>query len=157
MLKLWSKLSILSRYYLISMFTFLIWWTFLFFVKIEFINILFFTTSFIWHIALLTPGLKEKMLTQKQRYSFINIIVRTNYYLPLFIKFDKWKFGSSIVRSISPTLFTLLLVIAGGSGNLFFSLLGSFAFESVHYFVAKKIDLNDIKTESNVPPELPKI
>lgn len=154
MRNLWNKLSALSRYYSISMFSFLIWWSVLYLLRIEFINILFFMTSFVWHFTLLTPGLKEKMLTQKQRFSFINVVVRVNYYLQLFIKIKKWSFGSSLVRALSPLIFTLLLVIAGGSGNILFTLMGSLAFETAHYLMTKKT-IAAGPADPEIPPAIP--
>lgn len=154
MKKLWDKLSALSRYYIISMFSFFIWWSLLLALKFEFVNILFFMTSFVWHFALLTPGLKEKMLTKKQRFSFINVVVRINYYLQLFIKIEKFKFGPSIVRSFSPLFFTLMLVIVGGSGNILFTMIGSIAFEMSHYLLREKITSGS-PDDSEIPPAIP--
>lgn len=156
MKKYWDKLSALSRYYIISMISFFICWSLLLALKIEFINILFFMTSFIWHFALLTPGLKEKMLTKKQRFSFINVVVRTNYYLQLFIKIERFKFGSSIVRAFSPLFFTLMLVIVGGSGNILFTILGSIAFEMSHYLLGKKVT-SALPDDSETPPAIPNV
>lgn len=153
MKKFWMMLSSLSRYYVISMSTFFVFWSLLFFLKIEFINILFFMTAFIWHFTLLTPGLKEKMLTKKQRFSFINVVVRINYYLQLFIKL-KFAFGPALVRAVSPLVFTLLLVVAGGSGNILFTLLGSMAFESAHYFLTKKTSAA-LTGDVEIPPAIP--
>lgn len=154
MKNVWGKLSPLAQYYSITMFSFFIWWTVLYFLKIEFINILFFITSFVWHFTLLTPGLKEKMLTQKQRFSFINVVVRINYYLQLFIKIKKTEFGPSIVRALSPLIFTSLLVIAGGSGNVIFTIMGSIAFEAAHYLMTKKTTSTP-PDDSEIPPTIP--
>lgn len=154
MRNIWNKLSILSRYYIISMLSFFIWWAVLYGLKIEFINILFFMTSFVWHFTLLTPGLKEKMLVKKQRFSFINVVVRVNYYLQLFIKIKKLEFGPSIIRALSPLFFTLVLVIAGGSGNVLFTMMGSIAFETAHYLMNKRIT-SVRPDDSEIPPAIP--
>ena len=158
MKKLWVNLSLLARYYLVSMISFFICWSIFSILNIEFLNSLFFMMSYVWHFTLLTPGLKEKMLTQKQRFSFINVVVRTNYYLQLFIKIKRFSFGPSIVRAISPMVFTLILMVAGGSGNILFTLLGSICFEATHYFLSKDsqskttlIPLGD----SEIPPRIP--
>ena len=101
--------------------------------------------SYVWHFALLTPGLKDKMLTKKQRFSFINVVVRINYY-------------PSIVRALSPLIFTLVLMIVGGSGNIIFTLLGSICFEITHYFLSKysrpKSTLKP-QDDSETPPAIP--
>ena len=114
--------------------------------------------SYVWHFALLTPGLKDKMLTKKQRFSFINVVVRINYYLQLFIKIKKVPFGPSIVRALSPLIFTLVLMIVGGSGNIIFTLLGSICFEITHYFLSKysrpKSTLKP-QDDSETPPAIP--
>lgn len=137
------------------MFSFFICWSVLYFLRLEFLNILFFMTSFVWHFTLLTPGLKEKMLIQKQRFSFINVVVRINYYLQLFIKIKK-PFGPSLIRAFSPLLFSLLLVVAGGSGNVLFTILGSVAFETAHHMITKKTTSappDDFET----PPAIPSV
>jgi hypothetical protein len=152
--RLWDKLSVLSQYYIVSVLSFFLWWSVLSLFKIEFTNGLFFTTSFVWHFTLLTPGLKEKMLTKKQRFSFINVVVRTNYYLQLFINVKKWKFGPSLVRALSPLCFTLLLILVGGNGNVLFTIMGSIAFESAHYLIAQKITLEH-SNDPEIPPAIP--
>lgn len=154
MKNLGGKLSVLTRYYLISMITFLISWGALWLFKVEFVNNLFFITSYVWHFTLLTPGLKEKMLIQKQRLSFINVVVRVNYYLQLFIKIDRFSFGPSIIRAISPLVFTSLLLIVGGSGNILFTILGSVMFEAAQFLLNKKptsTPLSDVE----IPPAIP--
>jgi hypothetical protein len=154
MRKIWDRLSILARYYIVSMISFFICWSFFAFFNVEFINTLFFMMSYVWHFTLLTPGLKEKMLTKRQRFSFINVVVRTNYYLQLFIKIKKVPFGPSIVRALSPLIFTLILMILGGSGNILFTLLGSVCFEGTHYFLSKKTT-SVLQDDSEIPPAIP--
>ena len=151
---IWGRLSVLARYYLVSMISFFIFWSIFSVLNIEFLNNLFFMMSYVWHFVLLTPGLKEKMLTKKQRFSFINVVVRSNYYLQLFIKIDKVPFGPSIVRAISPMAFTVVLMVAGGSGNVLFTLLGSVCFEATHYFLNKKTTLKP-QDDSEIPPAIP--
>lgn len=156
MKKIWNRLSILSRYYLISMLSFFIFWSIFTLLNVEFINTLFFVTSYVWHFTLLTPGLKEKMITQKQRLSFISIVVRINYYLQLFIKIDKVPFGPAIIRAISPVLFTIALMVVGGSGNILFTLLGSICFEGTHYFLSRQPTSTppaDSETPVTIPSE----
>ncbi|MDO9334129.1 MAG: hypothetical protein Q7T57_06375 [Dehalococcoidales bacterium] len=155
MKKVWNQLSLLSRYYIISMIGFFICWSIFSILKVEFLNTLFFIMSYIWHFTLLTPGLKDKMLTSRQRFSFINVVVRINYYLQLFIKLKKISFGPSIVRAISPMLFSLLLILVGGSGNLLFTLLGSICFEATHYFLTNKKSISVPPGDSEIPPATP--
>ncbi len=156
MKNIWDQFSDLSRYYLIGFCNFLICWPVLYLFKIEFINCLFFTTSFVWHFALLTPGIREKVMNKKQRLSFINVIVRSNYYLQLFIRIKNFKYSSSFVRAISPLVFTLLLVVAGGSGNLLFTLLGSVAFELVYLLLSKKITSTPLD-DAEIPGAIPSV
>ena len=156
MKKIWDNLSVLAKYYLISMISFFLFWSIFSVLNFEFINMLFFLMSYVWHFALLTPGLKEKMLTKKQRFSFINVVVRINYYLQLFIKIKKVPFGPSIVRALSPALFTFILMVVGGSGNIIFTLLGSVCFEVTHYFITKysKTTLEQLD-DAETPPAIP--
>jgi hypothetical protein len=123
-------------------------------VGLSFIDLLFFSMAFIWHFALLTPGMKEKMLMNKQRFSFLNVIVRINYYLQLFIKIDRYSFGPAIVRAISPLVFMFFLIVVGGNGNLLFTILGSAAFEISYYcFLQKAISglRDDRESEKEIP------
>lgn len=152
MKNVWIKLSDLSRYYLINFCSFLICWSMLYLVKVEFLNCLFFTTSFVWHFTLLTPGIREKIMNKKQRFSFINVIVRSNYYLQLFIKIKNFKYSPSFVRALSPLAFTSILVVAGGSGNLLFTLLGSVVFEVIYLLLYKKFTLVPLN-DSEIPAE----
>ncbi|MBP9682115.1 MAG: hypothetical protein KBD76_11970 [Bacteriovorax sp.] len=152
---LWKRASVLSRYYFISMMGFIACWGILTILNVEFLNNLFFILAYVWHFTLLTPGLKEKMLIGgKTRFSFLSVIIRINYYLHLFIKIDKIPFGRSFVRAISPTAFTLLLLIAGGNGNIFFTLLGSVFFEFIYLLFLEKITLS-LPSDPETPPEIP--
>lgn len=137
-MKVWNKLSVKSKYYLICFLNLGLWWGGLALIDLSFINLIFFLTAFIWHFALMTPGLKEQVLARNDRYSFLAVAVRINYYLQLFINFKKVPYASSFIRAISPVLFTLLLFLVGGRGNLLFTLLGSFAFELVYVLVKNK-------------------
>jgi hypothetical protein len=158
MKKAWGKLSILAQYYSLSMASFFLCWAILTILNTEFINSLFFTMSFVWHFTLMTPGLKDKMLTKNQKFSFINVVVRINYYLQIFIRIKKTTFSPAIVRAISPMIFTLFLMIVGGSGNALFTLLGSVCFELSHYLLTNKY-LSKITlrppVDQEIPPELP--
>ena len=154
MKKIWGRLSILARYYIVSMLSFFICWSIFTLLNIEFLNSLFFMMSYVWHFTLLTPGLKEKMLTKKQRFSFINVVVRTNYYLQLFIKIKKVPFGPSIVRALSPLFFTFILMVVGGNGNILFTLLGSVCFEGTHYLLSRK-STSEQPDDSETPPAIP--
>lgn len=158
MKKFWEKLSALTHYYIKSMLSFFLFWGLLTFFKIDFMNNIFFVMAFIWHFALMTPGLKEKVMISKQRYSFLSVAVRINYYLQLFIKITKYPFGPSIVRAISPFVFTALLLVAGGNGNIFFTVLGSVCFEFSYYFLNKKISKPSILMpldDQEIPPAIP--
>ncbi|MGZ3807120.1 MAG: hypothetical protein ACXVCE_03480 [Bacteriovorax sp.] len=158
MKKIWNRLSVLSRYYFTSMLGFFFFFAILSVLRIDYLNTLFFIMSYVWHFTLLTPGLKEKMLVSKQRFSFLNVVVRINYYLQLFIKIKKVPFGPSIIRAISPLLFTLILMVAGGSGNVLFALLGSICFELSHHFLGKRLNGNTTSVPPaglEIPPAIP--
>lgn len=156
MKKIWERLSVLARYYFVSMICFFIFYSIFSLLKIHFLNTLFFMLAYIWHFALLTPGLKEKIFTKKQRFSFINVVVRVNHYLQLLIKIDKIPFGPSIIRAISPLLFTFILMVAGGNGNMIFTLLGSLCFEVAHYYLSPK-SISIVRDDSEIPPAIPNV
>jgi len=88
----WYKLSPLAQYYVKYISSFFVFFGFLNLLNVFYNNQLFFMVGYIWHFTLMTPGMKEKMLIKKQRFSFLNIIVRVNYYLQLFIKTSKVPF-----------------------------------------------------------------
>lgn len=136
-MKLWEKLTPKARYYIISFSNLAVCWGILYLLNLDFLNIIFFLTAFTWHFALLTPGLKEQILTSNNRFSFLAVVVRSNHYLQMFINLKRVPYASSIIRAISPVIFTLLLFMVGGKGNILFTLLGSFCFEAV-YLVSKR-------------------
>ena len=136
-MKIWNKLSINSRYYLICFANLGVWWLILALIKVEFVNLIFFLTAFVWHFALLTPGLKEKVMTNHHKFSFLAVVIRLNHYLQIFINVKRLPYAPSFIRALSPILFTFLLFILGGSGNIIFTILGSLAFE-VAYLILKK-------------------
>lgn len=156
MKKIWAYLSPLAQYYVKYILSFLFFFGILNLLNIFYNDQMFFIVTYIWHFTLMTPGLKEKMLTKKQRFSFLNVIVRINYYLQLFIKTDKVPFGlgPSLVRAISPLLFIFILKVVGGNGNMIFALLGCAAFEAVYLFTNKKI-ISAPPGDPETPPEIP--
>ncbi len=164
MKKIWDRLSSMSHYYIISMMSFIFFFSILNFINFDFLNVCFFTMSFIWHFALMTPGLTELVLHRKNRLSFLSVVVRVNYYLQLFIRADKIPFKGSMVRAISPVLFSFLLMVLTGNGKILFTLLGSFCFESV-YFLAIKMGwlqnnnlfnlTSTLPDDQEIPPTIP--
>lgn len=158
MKRLWEKTSDLTRFYFFSFLGFIIAWGALSLLSKDFVNQVFFMTAYVWHFALLAPGLKEKVMARKQKYSFLAIITRANHYLQLFITLKNIPFASAIVRSLSPLAFTLMLLIFGGGGNLLFCLLGSACFEVVYYllkrFLNRPIFLGHTGAPE-IPPEIP--
>lgn len=150
---LWNKLSLLSQYYLISMIGLVVCWSLLGVVEIEFINTVFFMTAYVWHFALVTPGLREKVLLHNHKFSFLAVVVRINHYLQLFINIKRLAYSASFVRALSPGIFTFLLFVFGGSGNLFFTLLGSLCFEVI-YLSSRKFTKVFIPSAGTVSPEI---
>ncbi|MBC7430011.1 MAG: hypothetical protein H7336_15460 [Bacteriovorax sp.] len=137
------KLTTTSKYYTISFLFAGIFWSLLQLCQIEFPNIIFFLTAYVWHFALVTPGLKENVMTKHHKLSFLAVVVRMNHYLQIFINLKRIPYGSSIIRAISPAIFTFILFVVGGTGNILFTLLGSFCFELVYQIVKKKTKLYD--------------
>lgn len=156
-----AKLSIHSKYYLVSFLNLGICWGILALLEINFLNVIFFLTAFVWHFALVTPGLKEKVMTHHHKLSFLAVVVRMNHYLQLFINLKKIPYASSFIRAISPVVFTFLLFILGGGGNLLFTLLGSFCFELVYLLVKNKTtwfeETSPLErtSDSEIPPVIP--
>jgi hypothetical protein len=147
------KLSELGRYYLISFVTAAIFWLAFLAIDIQLVNVVFFILAFIWHFTLLAPGIREKVLTQNKRFSFLSVIIRANYYLQLFLPAHKISHGAALVRAISPMFFSFLLFSVGGTGNLFFTLLGSFIFELLYLVMNKKP--KEHKDDQETPPAIP--
>jgi hypothetical protein len=154
-LELLSKLSETGRYYLISFITAAIFWLILIFLEIDFINIVFFIMAFVWHFALLAPGVREKILTSKNKLSFLSVTIRVNHYLQMFLPVHKIPRGPALVRALSPLVFSFMLFVAGGIGNLFFTLLGSLVFEFTYgIFLHKKVITMNI-SDPETPPAIP--
>lgn len=111
-------------------------------VDFSFPNAVFFLLAYAWHFTLETPGAKEMWVKSKKRYSFVAMVFRFNHYLQIYaIQFENKfpafirRFRPSIVRSLSPLLFAVILLFFGGHGNLFFVLLGSLFFEGARHFL----------------------
>ncbi len=127
-----------SLYYFISLFSAVIYWLVFNLINIDFVNIVFFLLAYIWHFSLLVPGALEYAFKSKSKLSLYVIAIKANYYLQIFSKKFTFKFQAAMVRAISPLMFTGLLLILGGSGNLLFTLLGSLFFELTHYWLIEK-------------------
>ncbi len=140
-MKIWNKLSVQAQYYIISFLGIGVCWGILSLTQVQFINIVFFMTAYIWHFSLVTPGLKEKVMLSHHRLSFLAIVVRVNHYLQIFINLKKLPYASSFIRALSPGLFTFMLFILGGTGNILFTILGSFIFEVIYIFMKKKTNI----------------
>jgi hypothetical protein len=135
---IWNKLSPLSRYYIITGIVFVVLWSLMSLLPIDFIDILFFTTTYIWHFTLAAPGMREKVMTTSHRMSLISVVVRVNYYLQLFIRSEKIPYRASLIRAFSPFLFILFLKVIGGRGNVLFGLMSSLIFEATYLYSDKK-------------------
>lgn len=149
-MKIWNKLSILSKYYILSFANLGVCFGIIYWIDIHFVDQIFFLTAFVWHFSLQTPGLKEKVMTNHHKLSFLAVVVRLNYYLQLFINIKRLPYASSFIRAISPALFTFLLFILGGQGNIVFTLLGSFCFEVMYVIVKKKTDIFGVSPLRNI-------
>lgn len=152
-----NNLGIKAKYYFVT-FTVLLVLNGLFnFIDLSYPNIIFFTTAYVWHLALLTPGLKEIVLVTHHRLSFLAIIVRANHYLQLFINLKRVPFASSFIRALSPMIFTCLLYYVSGEGYILFTLLGSFTFELVYYLFKKFVgkEVNVLLTNTDDPKTRP--
>lgn len=161
-----NQLSDLSKYYFLSLITLLLAWGLLSFIDLEFLNLIFFLMAFVWHFALLAPGLKQKVLTSHHRLSFLSVVMRIDHYLHLFIgiRFNKIPFSSAFIRAFSPFFFCFLLFVFGGSGNLLFTLLGSLVFELMYFLVYLKMlrhqialgsSPSDDRDDLEIPPAIP--
>lgn len=159
-MKRWNKLSILSKYYIVSFANLGICFGVVYLVGSSFVDQIFFLTAFVWHFSLQTPGLQEKVMTNHHKLSFLSVVVRLNYYLQIFINIKRLKYASSFIRAVSPALFTILLFMLGGQGNIVYTVLGSFCFELVYILVKNKTDffgINPLKyiAGQDTPPAIP--
>ncbi len=151
-----SQLTEVSKYYLVFLVTVILSWGLLSLFNIEFLNQIFFLMAFVWHFALMTPSLKQKVLTSYHRLSFLAVVVRIDHYLHLFIKLKKVPFEASFIRSFSPLFFTFILFVLGGNGNLLFTLLGSLLFEVIYLSLYKKWTSPLVsKDDLEIPPAIP--
>ena len=119
-------------------------------------------TAFIWHFALMTPGLKEKVMTSHHKLSFLAVVVRINHYLQIFINFKKLPYTSSFIRALSPGLFTFMLFILGGTGNILFTFFGSLVFELIYIYMKKntlifQTSLSVHRENQDIAPMIPNV
>ncbi len=112
--------------------------------------------SYIWHLALTIPGMKERVLISYHRLSFLSVIIRLNHYLQMFIKLKNIPYQSSLIRMISPLVFTLLISFIVGQGSILFTLLGSIVFEVIYILVTKNTftPLSGSSVQ-DTPPKIP--
>ncbi len=157
------KFTTRVKFYAVSFSTAMLFWGILALSQVEFINIVFFLTAYVWHMALLTPGLKEDVMTKHHKLSFLAIIVRGNHYLQIFINLKRLPFASSFIRAISPALFTFLLFLVGGNGSMIFTLIGSLMYEVIYQVVKNKTHLFEAAVisplmrinDQDIPPVIP--
>ena len=149
-MKVWNKLSILSKYYILSFVNLGIFFGIISLLDVHFVDQIFFLTAFVWHFSLQTPGLKEKVMKNHHKLSFLAVVVRLNYYLQIFINIKRLPYAPSLIRAISPALFTFLLFILGGQGNIIFTLLGSLCFEVMYVIVKKKTNTFGVSPLKNI-------
>lgn len=149
------KLSEQGRYYLIHFVTVAVVWLVFILLDFEFVNIIFFVMAYVWHFSLMAPGVREKILTSNARFSFLSVTMRVNHYLQMFLPAHKIPYGPSVVRAISPLVFSFMLLVAGGAGNLLFTILGSLVFETIYLFLNKKIVTPEHKDDHEIPPAIP--
>lgn len=154
------KLSINTKYYFASIVFGLVFWLLFSFLGVEFINIIFFIMAFIWHFAFLAPEMKDYALKSKNRFSLLTVVFKLNFYLQMFIRYEKFPYTASFVRAVSPLLFTFILYLFGGSGNLIFTFLGSITFELVYFNILKKIigkkdggEIHQVFQSAEIAPE----
>lgn len=161
-MKAWNKLSILSKYYIISFLNLGLCFGVVYLIGSHFVDQIFFLTAFVWHFSLQTPGLREKVMTNHHKLSFLAVVVRLNHYLQIFINIKRLPYASSFIRAISPALFTFLLFILGGQGNIVFTLLGSLCFEVVYVLVKKKTNVFGVSplehiNDQDILPTIPSV
>ena len=151
------------KFYAVSFSTAAAFWGLLLLCQVEFSNIIYFLTAYIWHMALLTPGLKDTVMTNHHKLSFLAVVVRGNHYLQMFINLKRLPFASSFIRAISPALFTFILFLVGGYGSILFTLLGSLCYEVIYLLVKNKTRLYDSQVfnplahinDLDTPPVIP--
>lgn len=133
------KFTTNTKYYFLSIVFGFISWLILSLFNVEFINAIFFTMAYIWHFAFLAPEMKDYALKSKNKFSLLAVVFKLNFYLQMFIRYETFPYTASFVRAVSPLIFTFVLYLFGGSGNLIFAFLGSIIFEIVYFNVLKKI------------------
>ena len=152
----WRKLSDVNKYYLITFSSLGLMWAIFYLMNFEFMYIVFFIMSYVWHLALTVPGLKDRVLVSYHRLSFLSVIIRLNHYLQMFIKLKNIPYQTSIIRMLSPLIFTLVISVIVGQGSLLFTVLGSIFFEVIYIFVTKNtFNLLSGPSVQDTPPKIP--
>lgn len=83
--------------------------------------------AFYWNWILTYQEVREKADLPKNKFSFIRLIVIIN---KVFEKLEKTPLKSRVfIRSLSPLLFFVFILLASGRNFLLTSLIGSFIFE----------------------------
>lgn len=102
-----------------------------------FLNQLFFMVACFWPFTMLYPGLNEKVMSRKYRFSTMRLFFWYNSLFAGFVKKES-PYGLKILfRGLPPVTLLLLAHLTSGAGNLLFVFGGFFLFELCHYFVHK--------------------
>lgn len=137
------KSSAIFRYYAFFFVELLLLWGILSLLSVEFYNIVFFMLAYIWHLTLLTPKLRDQVLTTHNRFSFLSVVIKLNYYLMIFINKKNNPIISSIIRALSPFMFITLINSLGGYGNLYWVVFGSVIIELSYIIYKRFIEIKD--------------
>ena len=123
-----------KSFYLLFFIPLLIVVIILLFLKVLFISILFFCVAYTWHMALVTPGMREKVYSKAYRFSFLRVIFQWHDAGEKIFNTRDRKRVTLLLRTSSPFIFTFAVRLVAGSGNLLFSLLASLLFETIYFF-----------------------
>jgi hypothetical protein len=136
-----SHLSRLNRYYVYGMPFSLIVIIFLFFLKVEVVAIGLCTIGFFWGYSLYTPGLKEKILKKRNRFSFITLSFHFYQLIKGLLPCERWPFLLAFARVSMPLILSFIFYFISREANPLYTVLG-WSFLELFLWIDLKVSLN---------------
>lgn len=125
------------RYYLFMLVPLLLFALILIFFGVGHFEICLFLTTVLFPITIATPGLKEKVLDQKYKFSVLRLFFKVQYLIDRKLKETSPWWLKSFHRLFLSFLFASFLFILSPSVNLFYFVLGCLWWEAFYRFNKK--------------------
>ncbi|MDD0854425.1 hypothetical protein HBN50_15035 [Halobacteriovorax sp. GB3] len=136
----------LTKYYFKGLLPFFICALILEFTTLGLMNKLYLYLGYLWPYALSTPGLREKILLRKYRFSFLRLSLRLDEILGRMIPHFQLK--REVVQGLLPFIYCLILFFVSFEGIPLLSIIGSILIALMQRFVIGDLGEREIHQAS---------